>query len=291
MRTHGIAIGLFCSILLSGVAAQAGLLTSATWVGDRLAEPSGPLSSAITLFPGTPFTLVTSGASLSASGSAVGSSIGNISLSVAAPTLNGIGVDPGNGHFFVQTLGGSQTINSANMASQGIAGSFDYYIGVNSSSGNLLFHVPLSVGVAGNFTTTAVLLPGLNVPVEVTATFFPWTTGSQTLTGLTSSGVAMPDLTIGGSNSLVGGVGSITLVSPTRIQVCVGEFFGTFPCARGRPSSRWFTGASATKLTLNFAAVPEPGSAFLLGAASTIGFAAARRRRRIGRSAPARRQS
>ncbi len=249
------------ALWLSGTA-HAGTLTSATWVGD---------------FLGAPFTLVTSGVSLTASGSAAGTAINMVSLTVAPLTLGHL-LTPFSRStaptFLSLTLGGSQTINPANAANQGIAGAARVILG-NDSDGTALYTVPLSAGVAGQATTTNVV-PGLNIPVEVTATFFPWTTGSQTFTGLTVSGVAAPDVTISGTNSLSGGAGSITLVSPTRTRVCVAAIFGSFPCVAGAAGNTQSSiSATATRLTLNFA-VPEPGT-FLLFAAGLVALSARRR--------------
>ncbi len=267
MRIGTVVIGTILAVLSSVTPAQAGLLTSATWVGETFGELRP--DHFVDLFPGTPFTLVTSGASLTASGSATGSSIRTISVAVAAPPLSLHGQHHTG---FSQTLGGSQTINSTNVANRGISGSVGGFVGA-PNQGLLLYHIPLSVGVAGNFTTAA--FQHANIPVEVTATHFPWTTGSQTLTGLTLRGVAAPNFTVAGTNSLVNGAGSITLVSPTRMRVCAGTIFGAFPCVPGASgNSVSFTRATTTRLTLNF---PEPGISVLL-AAGLVGLAARRRR-------------
>lgn len=251
--------------LLTGAAAHAGVLTSATWVGD---------------FQGTPFTLVSSGASLSASGSAAGTSISSVQVTVAAPTLTFMSFQGPAPLFVSQTLGGSQTIDSANSVNQGIQGAVNVYIGFDAS-GTLLFPVGLSAGQGGNFQTTAIV-PGINVPVEVTVTFHPWTTGTQTFTGLTLRGLAMPDLTVSGTNSLANGVGSITLVSPTVTRACAGSVFGTFPCLNSQAATNTSTRvqAVATRLTLNFSAVPEPTAFILLGSAAAVALAALRRTKR-----------
>ena len=268
MRSPSFVLMLLC--LLVGAEARAGMLTSATWVGETFGEINSV--GFLDLFPGTPFTLVTSGASLTANGSAAGSALSMVSLSVAAPPVSITGLHTS---FFSQTLGGSQTINSANLANQGISGALRNFIGPPNNQGTLVFAVPLSVGVAGTFTSTRVV-PGLNIPVEVTATFFPWTTGSHVFTGLTGStttpngainmGVALPDFTLAGTNHLVDGVGSMTLVSPTRFRVCAGAIFGSFPCSGGDPTNSLSTiSATTTRLTLNF--LPETGAALLLGTA------------------------
>ena len=259
-------LSLTAAFLLFAGAANAGTLTSATWTGN---------------FQGTPFTLVTSGASLTASGTSTATGIGVVNITVAAPTLTILDTTGQAPTFISQTLGGSQTL-TGNVANQGVAGAVNVYIGTNSN-GTLLFPVALSAGVAGNFTTTA-LVPGLNIPVEVTATFFPWITGSQQFTGTTVDGAAGPNggtTTVGGTNSLVGGVGSITLVSPTVTRVCVGAIFGSFPCTAGAAGNQQAsTAVSVTSLKLNFTGtVPEPGTMLLLGA-GIVGLAAVGRRQR-----------
>ncbi len=246
--------------LLFGGPVQAGTLTSATWVGD---------------FAGTPFTLVTSGASLTASGSATGSKLTRVSLTVPDLRLTRSGGGIADS-LLSQTLGGSQTISSAYVANQGVSGASRFFLGGSSTTGTLILSVPLSVGVAGNVATTN-LIPGANIPVEVTATYFPWTTGSQTFTGLTFFGAAAPNVTFSGTNSLSGGAGRITLVSPTRTRVCLGPILaGPVPCVAGTAGNTQSSiSATATRLTLTFA-VPEPGTVMLL-AAGLVSLASARR--------------
>ncbi len=283
MRTNILVWMVTC--LLVSTSTHAGTLTSATWVGD---------------FQGTPFTLVTSGASLTASGTATGNNIGAVSLTVAGPALTLMDAAGGQPIFISQTLGGSQTINSSRIANQGVPRAVNVFLGDDSEK-IFLFPIAMSAGVGGNFSTTDVV-PGLNIPVEVTATFFPWTTGSQVFAGLTSTtttvggaqnaGAALPDVTFVGSNSLVNGAGSITLVSPTVVRLCVGLVFGPFPCISGDSgniqSSRL---ATATKLTLNFAAVPEPTAGGLLVTGAVISLLSARRRRSNAHSRSAHRRT
>lgn len=91
MRTKVWICMMTCCLV--GASAQAGTLTSATsatWVGD---------------FQGTPFTLVTSGASLTASGSASGSSISSVYLTAAAPVLATLTNNLGAPVLVTQTLG------------------------------------------------------------------------------------------------------------------------------------------------------------------------------------------
>ena len=265
-----MALVLTCSFL-GGAASQAAILTSATWVGS---------------FQGTSFTLVTSGGSLTATGSRPrGGATLNVALTVAPPAMTSL-IGTGPVPFFTsQTLGGSQTINSSLVANQGVRGSIRTYVAADSN-GTLLVSVPLSVGVGGQFQATS-LVPRVAIPVEVTATYFPWTTGTQILTGLTGTtttangqvnhGVSLPDFVTQGSPFVSGfnGAGRMTLVAPTRTRICVGEVFGSFPCVSGSAANiQSSISATATRLTLNFG-VPEPGT-LLLGGAIFVGFAARR---------------
>ncbi|MCZ7617926.1 MAG: PEP-CTERM sorting domain-containing protein [Myxococcota bacterium] len=130
----------------------------------------------------------------------------------------------------------------------------------------------------GNVTLVAVPLTALGIPgatfsfmggggTTIKFTGGGWTTGmvtvvepTVTLKGMT---VMTPnDLTATGTNMLVGGVGSITLISPVLIRT---NLAGDLP--------------SVVELTLNFA--PEPGTLAQFGAAAigVLGVAAFRRRR------------
>lgn len=134
------------------------------------------------------------------------------------------------------------------------------------------------VAYGGYVTLVAVPLTALGVPgatfsfmggggTTIKFTGGGWTTGmvtvvepTVTLKGMT---VMTPnDLTATGTNMLVGGVGSITLISPVLIRT---NLAGDLP--------------SVVELTLNFA--PEPGTLAQFGAAAigVLGVAAFRRRR------------
>jgi len=264
MRSKILNLIIAASFLLFAGAANAAALTSASWHGS---------------FQGTPFWIFT-GSGLTASGSSTGS----VAVTVAprlSSSLNTTGTAP---VFISQTLGGSQVINVAGApsANQGIAGLVNVFIGQNSN-GTQLFSVPLTVGfpVANPFfqNQTAVV-PGLNIPVSVTASAFPWTTGAVSITGLTVSSAAIPNFVLaGGKNLTVNGGGTITLVAPAITTVCAGAIFQNpqRPCVGGAPAggTQKSHTASATVLTLNF---PEPGTLLLLGA-GLMGLAAVGRRK------------
>ena len=94
--------------------------------------------------------------------------------------------------------------------------------GVNASMYNPGYQhaapVPISVGQAGQFTGTFTVL---GQPHTITVDFYGWTPGVRTFTGLTSKGVALPDvvakgawglssiarLTFSGGTTTVGGGG------------------------------------------------------------------------------------
>jgi hypothetical protein len=63
----------------------------------------------------------------------------------------------------------------------------------------LLLRLPLSDGRAGLFTGTFSVLGVLH---HVSVDFFAWTPGSLMFSGLTTLGVALPDVTVAGSSDL-----------------------------------------------------------------------------------------
>jgi len=279
MRSKILNLSLAASFLLFAGASQAGTLTSATWAGS---------------FQGTPF-LATFGVpggpgGLMASGTSVGTTA-NVQITVAprlSSSLNTTGQAP---VFISQTLGGSQAIAitaGGAAANRGIAGLVNVLIGQSSTNGTQLFSVPLTVGfpvVNPFFQNTTAVVPGLSIPVSVTATALPWTTGAVSFTGLTNNGTAIPNFArTGGNNLTANGGGTITLVAPAITTVCAGAIFGVrTPCTIGAPLETGFQQkshtVSATLLTLHFA--PEPGTLLLRGAAlaALVGLAAISRRK------------
>ena len=274
MRSKILNLIIAGSFLLFAGASQAGNLTSATWAGS---------------FQGTPFTITTGGGGLTASGTS-GPTTANVQLTVAprlSTSLQTAGAAP---VFISQTLGGSQAIAitaGGPAANHGIGGLVNVFIGQNST-GTQLFSVPLTVGfpvVNPFFFNNTAVVPGLNIPVTVTASASPWTTGAISISGLTSSSAPLANFTAAGGNNLTaGGGGSITLVSPAITGVCAGAIFQSplRPCVGGAPAGGQQKShtASATTLTLNFVGtpVPEPGTLLLLGA-GLMGLAAVGRRK------------
>jgi len=246
------------AILLGAAAAQAATLTSATWFQTA---------------QGFPLTRTTQ--QLGATGS---STAGSIAASLSYPQFTVtffVPKDPTTGVLDLGikvTQGGAQAITaSPSMASgtPGIPGTVIVMTashlagGVNASmymiGVNTLVEIPLSNGKAGLFTSTFVIS---GVSHQITVDFFAWTPHTLTFMGLTSKGVALPDVTAAGSfNLTANGGGTVTLVSPSKVSI------------NGDLNQR--RTASFTTLKLNF--VPEPGTVLLLGAAA-LGLLALRRR-------------
>lgn len=250
-------------LLLAGTA-QAGTLTSATWVGT---------------FHGTPFTLTTGGGSLIASGSSTGASI-SMSVTLTPQSFSTLIHVPQM--TLTETLGGSQTIAAtvgSATANVGIGGSANAFLFIGFPV--LFLNIPLSIGVSGtSFIETAHSLLGA---VVASATFFKWTPGAVTVTGLfattttvggsTNMSVALPTFTTAGSFMLTGGgAGTVTLVAPSVTSMCVGGPVGA--CSGVHHNDRTVRAAA---LTLNF--VPAPDTLLLLGAGLAALVAVGRRQR------------
>jgi hypothetical protein len=108
--------------------------------------------------------------------------------------------------------------------------------------------VPISVGKAGVFNGTFSVL---SVSHFITVDFLAWDVGTQTFTGLTTMGMTMlPNVVAMGSFNLAGGVGSLTLVTPSKISI------------DGALAQRRTAGFTSLKLTY----APEPSTLLLLGA-------------------------
>ncbi len=238
---------------------QAGTLDSATWTAS---------------FQGVPFTLVIGSGTvggiakpaigLVASGTATGVNA-NVNVSVI-PFTTSITVPPPPAALTIsQMLGGNQVINVAGGAASatgtpnmGAAGVVNVFLNVGAPL--FLLGVPLNVGGTG-----MALASGFNplvTHVSVTATFLGWHIAPFTVTGLTNQGIAIPNAMFTGTNNLVGGVGTVTLVAPARVEICAGG--GTTTAGTCTGGSQFNRTASATTLKLTF--VPEPGVLLLLGA-------------------------
>jgi hypothetical protein len=156
------------------------------------------------------------------------------------------------------TLQGAQSIAGDALsatATQGIAGrvtvggAMHTMISMWSQPlGGTLVIIPLSVGKAVVFTGSFTVL---SVYHYITVDFYAWTPGSMVFSGLTSAGVALPDVVAMGSFNLnYFSVGTVTLVAPSKISI-------DGPAAQRRTAS--FT-------ALRFSFVPEPATLLLLGA-------------------------
>ena len=248
MRVRVLVSLAAATILLLAAAAQAGTLTSATW---------------LQVTQGFPMSRTT--AQLNASGTSTASSIA-VSLTYPAlsaqffvpKTANGvldlhIKITQGGPQAITATPGmaagspgipGTVVVMTANHVAKGVNASM-YNPGVNT-----LVQVPLSVGIADQVTGSFIVTGQAHT---ITVDFFAWTPGGQTFTGLTTKGVALPDVGAMGSFNLTAmGGGTVTLVSPTKISI------------NGSLAQR--RTASFTTLKLSF--IPEPSTLLLLGAAA-----------------------
>jgi PEP-CTERM motif len=240
-----------CLVAAAGLiaaSAQAGTLTNATW---------------LQVTQGAPMSRTT--AQLGATGTSTASSI---SVNLAYPQFTFSLFVPKTSmgvldlHIKI-TQGGPQAITATPLMANGTPGIPGTVVvmtanhvakGVNQSMFNVgvntLVAVPVSIGKAGTFVGSFIVL---GITHTITVDFFAWTPGMQTFVGLTSKGVALPTvMAVGSFNLTAGGGGTVTLVSPTKVDID-----GSLAQRRT---------ASFTTLKLTFAGVPEPGTLLLLGA-------------------------
>lgn len=252
-------------------AAQAGQLTMATWT--QVVEGL-PVSRTYTTAPVVDNTFL------------VGS-VTSISVSLSYPQLTVSGFVPKTSMFPISryvrvTQGGGPQHITATAGMVGASGSIPGAVlvktavhptmGVDASMHqigiNTLLQVPLNMGRSSQFLDSYLVIFG-NYH-QLTVDFYGWTLGTQTFTGLTSRGEALPDVIAMGSwdlspvnplHHVFGGAGTVTLVSPARITI-------------DGPLSR--RTVSLTTLKLSFVSdgpydtipVPEPGALLLVGASA-----------------------
>jgi len=149
-------------------------------------------------------------------------------------------------------VAGTVLVNTALHAAMGVNASM-FVVGANN-----VLQVPVSIGGAGQFTNTFLVLGVLH---NLTVDFHAWTPGALTFTGLTLEGAPLPDVALVGSFNLTSSRsgGTVTLVSPSKISVDTNA---------GNLGQR--RTVSFSKLTLSFipdAPVPEPSTLLLLAGA------------------------
>jgi PEP-CTERM motif-containing protein len=259
MRSR-LFLSLVGAALMAG-SAQAGTLTGATWLQNT---------------QGVPMTRTT--AMLGATGTSTATSI-SVSLAYPAFSFQTFVPKTANGvldlHIKITQVGPQNITATAGMAgvNQGIPGTVIVMTAIHAAKGvnasmyspgsNTLVAVPVSIGKAGQFTGSFLVLGQQHT---ITVDFGAWTPGMATFTGLTTKGVALPTVVAAGSFMLNGGGGgTVTLVSPSKISI------------NGALAQR--KTASFTTLHMTFAGVPEPGTLLLLGAGA-LGLAVVGSRKR-----------
>ncbi len=257
---HAVALSLVgAAALLAASTAQAGTLTSATWLQVTQGFP-----------------MSRTGGQLGITGSSTGTSIAaNLSYPAFATkffvpkTPNGvidlaITITQGGPQAITATAGmalgapgipGTVLVMTAQHPGMGVNQSM-YFIGVGT-----LVVVPVSVGAPGQFTGSFTVLAAVHY---ITVDFYAWTPGTQVFSGLTTKGAYLPNVSAAGSfNLTANGGGTVTLVSASKISI------------DGVLAQRRTAGFTTLKMSF----VPEPGTLLLLGAGALgLGLVLARKR-------------
>jgi hypothetical protein len=264
--------------VLAASAAQAGVLTSATWSGSlqsndyTVSNLSGTCAenSATVVLNNTSFnsiacpTTANAGITLGATGSATATSY-NVSLTMplfsieqfttggAVPiftkaSIVGPGAIQGTAGMAtgITNVGGMVTVKlAAHVMGSGYAA---------GGVGSTLVKLPLSAGKAG---TAYQYFKVLTNPHYLTVDFYAWTPGTKTFAGLTSKYAPLAEATVvamGSFNLTANGGGTVTLVAPSKISI------------DGMLAQRRTASFTTLKLTYAPDVVPEPATLLLLGA-------------------------
>jgi hypothetical protein len=262
--------------VLAASAAQAGVLTAATWIGSlqsndytisnvngTCAEDSATVVLNSTTLAGQACPTTTGLATLGATGSATATSY-NVSLTMPLFSISQFTTGGSVPIATQATIAGPAAINgTANMATgvSNVGGMVTVKLAAHvmgsgyaaGGVGSTLVKLPLSAGKAG---TAYVYFKVLTNAHYLTVDFYAWTPGTKTFAGLTSkfAPLATPTVVAMGSFNLTAmGGGTVTLVAPSKISID-----GSLAQRRT---------ASFTTLKLTYApTVPEPATLLLLGA-------------------------
>lgn len=266
------------ALALAPVAGTAGTLTSATWTQNV----EGFYLYGIDLIPSIALTVTNSGATctdsnpyrvpgagsltcptagLQATGTSTASSY-NVALTMPLFQFQGFttgGTIPLATRASLQggqTIAGGSASATANVGIEGMVtfGGAQHTMGSmwNQPLMGTLAFLPIYVGKAdrGGFYST------FSPPYSGDFFFYGWTPGTLSFTGLSTRGVALPDVIAMGTFGLgANGAGAVTLVSPSRIFLYNWE-----------GGSQVSLVNRVTLATLKLTFVPEPSAMLLLGA-------------------------
>jgi hypothetical protein len=223
MRSRSGLVLIAAAALLTGSAADAGVLTAATWTqtiqGVDLTVTNNAATCTSVGANLVQQSITCPAAGLGATGSSGGGNY-SVSLTMAAFALDQFTIGgPFNIHTKARFGPGAQNIsgngNSAG-ATVGIPGNVTVKVAAHIGQGvyasflapavTTLVRVPLSVGKAGAVTGFFYVLGSREY---ITVDFYAWTPNTLSFTGLTLKGAALPDVVAKGSFMMTEGVGAV----------------------------------------------------------------------------------